>query len=744
MKKRNVNLRTKLVISYVLVMLLPMAVILFYYYPFSKAAALQREVNWNTHITEQAMNSMEIFTRYVYNLPNEIVRNREISLLLDKDDAYTRSLIANEMKKYNATDAFTLNTFLYLKKGEFFFSRTGGAYSIEDFNTSGSGYIYEKWDHGDMIRELNTLSVPKVRSMEPVVMANTRMQIITFLLPLLPGSNNGPGAVMIMVQADTVASMVKSISEKYQGHFLILDKTKQPIFTSNPEIADLAMAGRVISRTDNNGINRFELQGEHYLVSKTVSKLNGWTYISLLPLAGLEQETNKIGHNTLIIVGIVLALEIGVILLSIRLQLSPIQALVRFASTLLVPKDSRKMSEIEVIRYALDHLTHASRTADDAASYSADRMREGILRDLLEGRYIETDDYETDASAYGIALSFPHISVAVLSSESDGGWLYEFVRQSEGFIPKEMNGYAVRTGGDDIVLIASMLDPNRFTSFLEELWTTAETDHGRRLFIGIGESGGISDVPNSYLQALRTVDHLRVIDMHAVMKYNMSKLTRNGSVPYPVDLVQSLEMYITMKDASNTLSTVEKLISFIRSSKTPPHMIRSVYLNAISVILSGLQHHMKDDHQLNRLMAVALNNRFTMNQMADILRDSAVRLHTLIEVKSSSPKPDSIMEVLAYIEAEGYRCDFSLQMASERFGMSPSNFSHYFKKATSQNFKDYLDQKRIQKTKYLLEHTDENLNQISLQVGYFNTSSFIRSFKKQTGMTPGQYRESRR
>ncbi|MGO4272332.1 hypothetical protein AB4Z22_21240, partial [Paenibacillus sp. TAF58] len=67
MKKSRFNLLAKMLISYILVLLFPVIVILFYYYPYSTEVVKQKEKDWNAHVTEQFMNSMDIFTRYVYN-----------------------------------------------------------------------------------------------------------------------------------------------------------------------------------------------------------------------------------------------------------------------------------------------------------------------------------------------------------------------------------------------------------------------------------------------------------------------------------------------------------------------------------------------------------------------------------------------------------------------------------------------------------------------------------------------------
>ena len=116
----------------------------------------QKQMEWNAHVTAQVMNSMDIFTRYVYNLPSELVNNREMMLYMARDEDYQRVVIADEMRKYNATDAFIDNIFLYVKSIGFLFSKTGSAYTIQDFESPGVGYYYEGWPK--MFKELNSLS----------------------------------------------------------------------------------------------------------------------------------------------------------------------------------------------------------------------------------------------------------------------------------------------------------------------------------------------------------------------------------------------------------------------------------------------------------------------------------------------------------------------------------------------------------------------------------------------------------
>jgi len=94
-----------------------------------------------------------------------------------------------------------------------------------------------------------------------------------------------------------------------------------------------------------------------------------------------------------------------------------------------------------------------------------------------------------------------------------------------------------------------------------------------------------------------------------------------------------------------------------------------------------------------------------------------------------------------YIRKE-YMNDISLDSASEALGMSPSYIGLVFRKVGGTSFLKYLTDIRMEETKRLLTTTELTLREIGQQVGIENQNTLIRTFKKATGVTPGQYRVS--
>ncbi len=73
-------------------------------------------------------------------------------------------------------------------------------------------------------------------------------------------------------------------------------------------------------------------------------------------------------------------------------------------------------------------------------------------------------------------------------------------------------------------------------------------------------------------------------------------------------------------------------------------------------------------------------------------------------------------------------------------GMSESRFSTVFAQESGKTFTEYLTTLRLSRARELLAGTDKRSAQIALEVGYNDAHYFSYLFKKNLGLTPGEYR----
>lgn len=103
--------------------------------------------------------------------------------------------------------------------------------------------------------------------------------------------------------------------------------------------------------------------------------------------------------------------------------------------------------------------------------------------------------------------------------------------------------------------------------------------------------------------------------------------------------------------------------------------------------------------------------------------------------------PRVIRKALVYIE-KNFMNPLSLDEVAQVNAMSRYHFSRIFKLKTGFSFKDYINAKRIQRAKYLMENEDMNITEAAFAVGYNDLSYFSRIFQKQEGLSPSKYKKS--
>ena len=121
---------------------------------------------------------------------------------------------------------------------------------------------------------------------------------------------------------------------------------------------------------------------------------------------------------------------------------------------------------------------------------------------------------------------------------------------------------------------------------------------------------------------------------------------------------------------------------------------------------------------------------------------------TLFSFCESQPSPEETAgeasldaeRIMEYIRENYTDPSFSLQVLADHFQVSNSYLSWFFKQKQGVTVLDYTTQLKMDLATKLLRQ-GLNLQQVSLQVGYLNVSSFIRRFKQTMGMTPGEYKK---
>ncbi len=127
-----------------------------------------------------------------------------------------------------------------------------------------------------------------------------------------------------------------------------------------------------------------------------------------------------------------------------------------------------------------------------------------------------------------------------------------------------------------------------------------------------------------------------------------------------------------------------------------------------------------------------------------VLNNCIVNLLTelLVGRETDSPGAQSagiIEDSIAYINDHLTR-ELSLEDLAAQAALSPFYFSRLFKRETGFSPHQYILATRISSAKFLLRSTGDSVKTICFTVGFTSESSFCTAFKKETGLTPSEYR----
>lgn len=146
----------------------------------------------------------------------------------------------------------------------------------------------------------------------------------------------------------------------------------------------------------------------------------------------------------------------------------------------------------------------------------------------------------------------------------------------------------------------------------------------------------------------------------------------------------------------------------------------------------------------NKVLEMNVNLISSIQKETDIQRIcyailDNIEIYTESAFYASSKNNKIIKDAVEYISSH-FSEDISLLILSEHLHLNPSYLSMLFKQVIGRSFKEHLNKVRVNEAKRLLVNTNYSIIDIAVACGFTNQSYFTKVFKKETGMTPKQFR----
>ncbi|MCM3782641.1 AraC family transcriptional regulator [Neobacillus mesonae] len=277
---------------------------------------------------------------------------------------------------------------------------------------------------------------------------------------------------------------------------------------------------------------------------------------------------------------------------------------------------------------------------------------------------------------------------------------------------------------------------------LERIKQTFDEDHEHYL-VNVGVSPLVADA-SGFNDAYH---RLRILSSQAYLAEETQILFEERTLPdFPVissAKQKNLNNALQSGDEGRSMEIIEEWIGQFYESGAGIQQFKQ-FTNMISIKLMEMAKELlpgEDGYPALQLWMEGIQDCHTYEEYQQGFNSFVTAACSLIRKRAASVQ-EPIITMFFEIIQHKYMEDLSLDYLSDKLNLSSAYLSAYIKDKTGMNFSDHLQGIRMSKACELLATTDLNVSEISQLVGYHNITSFNRSFKKVTNMTPGAYRKA--
>lgn len=283
------------------------------------------------------------------------------------------------------------------------------------------------------------------------------------------------------------------------------------------------------------------------------------------------------------------------------------------------------------------------------------------------------------------------------------------------------------------------------TSYIQEI---KDMDfNGEKYTFTIGLSNVFQSLDNihiSYLQAVQAYESKFFQGINNIIVF----LGNSGSLKEPREIniegsVKSLINDITMGNLDEIQKNIISIMRLIKENVNDSRNFRSIFSSVISSVYEHSEE-FKEVEKANLSDEDKLLYNIDLIETYMELEEYVIRTFELIASRINqirSARSVKLIEKAKEYINENYSRNVSLKSVSENVFLNSTYFSNLFKNETGKNFVDYLVETRINAAKKLLHEPSIKVNEVSRLVGYDETSSFNRAFKRIVGVSPSDYKK---
>lgn len=505
------------------------------------------------------------------------------------------------------------------------------------------------------------------------------------------------------------------------------------------------------------------IDGRFAVISAQPSDVNGWTFITYTPVGRM------IG-NYLMVLAAIAAISLAAMLLCFFLSrlfsreaYRPVEQLLRRTREDEAAPDgaARRYVEFRQISESLDSMLREKNDLEERLREMIPSLREKLFSELLHHKLAAGDVTEEHLEFLGIRMP-PGLCFTVCVLRFDDR--HEYIRLNsreqrlldilsikeyitERYQRENTFAFAADNGPKQIDIVLGLEDNARLMeevfSMCGDISRYVEQSIGFTVTIAVGSQvPDICELYASHDQAEEALEYRSVYGKNQILLYrNIRERIKPGYIN-PITYEKPLLSALRTANAPAAEQVLGEVREALCSNMYKMDSVRHVYSSIVNIAFIAAEELPPGALPGERNLRRAINEIYARDSLDGIHRTASelcAGIAGCFENKRSQRAKQIATDARRYLESN-YDRDIGLTDLSNTLLYTPAYINKILRAETGQTFYDLLTEIRVERAKDLLL-TGLQIGEVSEKVGYPNVQSFIRMFKKVTGMTPGRYRE---
>lgn len=753
----------KLSVSYLLVLIIPILISSFVYntaVQTVKSDAMQH----NLQMLEQTRLIMDARLKEIEGIGRQIALDSKMNSLMNvrnfeegSPNHYLVWKAVNDSPNFHAINTFVLNHFVFFRNNSVITSSDTAFPDIE-------------WFLKSLFRENASIDKQQFQRMlwdqfhqstflpgSQVTLDNKQHQVLYYLHSFPVDAINNPlGVVLIMIDLNQINQLLSKLDIAESGLIYISDEEGNVVTSVTGNQTKLAPEELEVTR-NKDGFFKTE-NGDELYVSRAVSNLNGWNYVSAVPASMVLAKVQHIKNITTvaalitIVLGTFLALFLG------YRDWKPIKQLLQQLRGWIGNGEEQHTNEYNYLNDSVSRLIENHQLLNEKVQEHIPLLQQAFFRRLLYGESMDDKEIEIFQNNIGLEISDRSFFVLMLRVDEGKGNTSEASLEEIRMLKIVINN-AMDGSMKHLTYFKYDIDENKFAliiefnnedkvrqlgieeakSIIQNLSQTLDQFSHMRLSFAFGRVyKGIRDISMSFYEAKQALEYI-------LSKNQGPRFARYEDIPqesdkyyFPIDL----ELRLINSIKSGNRADVEQVLTLLYNENFATRNLSVQDGEQFLYLMIGTVSRGLDQTKAMAIseMSIEIGQRNnSIEELFSKIGEAYLAYCEAIHFQNQSAKTELRNQVKRFIDQKYVRDDLTLSMVADEFKTTEPMMYQFIKDHLGMTFSDYIESMRISRACELLRTRETSIKDVALMVGYSSDRSFRRAFKRVMGVSPMVY-----